>query len=1091
MFPRFLAMLTVGGSIASAAGAIDFSRDIQPILSENCYHCHGPDAKARKAELRLDQREGAMRTQDGVTVVKPGDSKASELIARIFTSDADDVMPPVKSNRVLTVAQKELLSRWVDEGAKWGEHWAFVAPKRPGVPTIADFGLLIADWKKREPQRAEQISNQQSANRNWPRNPIDAFILQRLLAEGLAPSREAPPEKLCRRLHLDLTGLPPTPEELDAFLQSAIRNPQSAIEALVDRLLASPRYGERMVWEWLEAARYADTNGYQGDPTRAMWYWRDWAIGAFNANMPFDQFTIEQLAGDLLPEPDEGGNQEAKKNTFMASWFPASKTSQLIATGFHRNHMINGEGGRIAEESRVDYVQDRVETTGTVWLGLTFNCCRCHDHKFDPISQREYYQLSAYFNSIDESGANDAGGLAKPVLSLATPEQEKKIVALQTAETAANKERDGLEKQLRAEQPGWEKDIRGDKAQLAEIEWHVITPEEVSSEHGATLTKQPDGSVLVSGANPDTDDLVITATTLLRAPTAIRLEVLPDDSLAEHGPGRAPNGSWVLSEFKMLGEGKQIDLAAVRADFEQPGWPLANALDGKDDTGWGAWPHVGKPHEAVFEIKTSIAVRSSFDFRQDLMLSFRLQFRSQFKQHSIGKFRLSITNSPKVLLRPLPEDVKAALAVDAAKRDAAQKKALDDFHLGSEPRLIAAKKKADDAKATREKAERAAPRTMVMRERPEPRETFILVKGAYNQYADKVAHGVPAKLPPLPADAPKNRLALARWLVAPENPLAARVTVNRLWQQFFGTGIVKTADNFGLQSDAPSHPELLDWLAVEFRESGWDVKRMVRLIVTSATYRQSSVISNQSGKVIGNQLGGADGALITLSLMTDDSLHERDPENRLLARGPRHRLPSWMLRDQALAASGLLVENVGGAPVKTYQPPGVWEDATFGQIKFAQDHGEALYRRSLYIFWRRIVAPTVFFDVANRQGCAVKTGRTNTPLHALITMNDITFVEAARALAQRTLLAPGDDAARIAMMFRRCTARPPTGEESRVLLERLRTLRETYRQDEDAARKLLAVGESKPDASLPAVELAAWTGLASIALNLDETLSNE
>jgi len=380
---------------------------------------------------------------------------------------------------------------------------------------------------------------------------------------------------------------------------------------------------------------------------------------------------------------------------------------------------------------------------------------------------------------------------------------------------------------------------------------------------------------------------------------------------------------------------------------------------------------------------------------------------------------------------------------------------------------------------------------MVMRERPEPRETFILVKGAYNQYADKVTHGVPAKLPPLPGDAPKNRLALARWLVAPENPLTTRVTVNRLWQQFFGTGIVKTADNFGIQADAPSHPELLDWLGVEFRESGWDVKKMVRLIVTSATYRQSSVISNQSEKVISKKPGGADGTPITPSLITNYSLIERDPENRLLARGPRHRLPSWILRDQALAASGLLVEKTGGPPVKSYQPPGVWEDATFGKITFAQDHGEALYRRSLYIFWRRIVAPTVFFDVANRQNCTVKTGRTNTPLHALITMNDITFVEAARALAQRTLLAPGDDVARIAVMFRRCTARLPSEHEARVLGERLRTLREAYRQDAGAAQKLLAVGESKPDASLPVAELAAWTGLASVALNLDETLSNE
>ena len=410
------------------------------------------------------------------------------------------------------------------------------------------------------------------------------------------------------------------------------------------------------------------------------------------------------------------------------------------------------------------------------------------------------------------------------------------------------------------------------------------------------------------------------------------------------------NGSWVLTEFKFLGDGKPVSLAAVRADFEQAGWPLKNALDGKDDTGWGAWPHVGKPHEAVFELL------NEFGYRPDKMLSFRLQFRSTYKQHVVGRFRLSITDSPKVLLRPIPDDVKAALAIESAQRNDAQKKAVTDFYLASEPRLIAARKAADDAKAAREAAEKNTPQTMVMREREKPRDTFILVKGAYDKYADKVAHGTPAALPPLPADAPKNRLALAQWLVSPEHPLTARVTVNREWQMFFGRGLVKSVDDFGVQGEKPTHPELLDWLAREFIESGWDVKHLHRLIVTSATYRQSSRLP--------------------------PGMAERDPDNKLLARGPRHRLPSWMLRDQALAVSGLLVEKVGGPPVKTYQPAGVWEDATFGQIKFAQDHGEALYRRSLYIFWRRIVGPTLFFDVANRQQCTVKPNARTLPSRA-------------------------------------------------------------------------------------------------------------
>lgn len=1004
---------------AAAPGTVDFNRDIQPILSENCYHCHGPDEHARKAKLRLDRKEGAYgKNEDGRAIVAPGKPDDSDLISRIFSTDKDEVMPTPKSNRKLTDAQKTLLKKWVEQGAPWAEHWAFVAPKKADVP-------------KPDPALGTV------------RNVIDAFVLEPLAKENLKQAPEADKARLLRRVTLDLTGLPPTPQELDAFLADASPD---AYEKAVDRLLASPRYGERMVWEWLDAARYADTNGYQGDPTRAMWYWRDWVIKALNDNMPFDQFTVEQLAGDLLPEPTR---------------------DQLVATGFHRNHMINGEGGRIPEESRVDYVMDRVETTGTVWMGLTLNCCRCHDHKFDPIKQREYYQLSAYFNSVEESGGNDAGGYAKPIMNLATPAQQAKIDEAKATETAANKERDQLQKDLLKEQAAWEQSIRSDNTKLAEVEWHTLVPSEASSEKGATLTKQEDGSILVSGTNPDTDDFILTATTALRGPTAIRLEALADDSLASHGPGRAPNGSWVLTEFKMLGEGKPVELVPARADFEQPGWPLANALDGKDDTGWGTWPQVGKSHEAIFEMKTPFRPRSSFDFRQDVLMSFRLQFRSApHKQHVLGKFRLSITNSPTVLLRPMPEDVKAAIAVEAAQRTDAQKKTISDFYLASEPRLIAAKKKADESKAAREKVERETPRTMVMHDRTQPRDTYILVKGAYDKYADKVDWGTPAVLPPLPADAPKSRLALARWLVSPEHPLTARVTVNRYWQMFFGRGLVKTTEDFGVQGEKPTHPELLDWLARDFIDSGWDVKRMMRLIVTSATYRQSSVVPA--------------------------GMAERDPENKLLARGPRFRIPSWMLRDQALAASGLLVEKFGGAPVKVYQPANIWEDATFGQIKFTQDHGEALYRRSLYIFWRRIVAPTLFFDVANRQQCTVKAGRTNTPLHALVTMNDVTYVEAARALAERMLKQGGSaDAERVAYGFRLCTARKPTEKEATLLAASLARFRQLYSADAESAKKLIATGESKPDPNLPASELAAQTSLALLLLNLDETLTKE
>ena len=1011
------------------AGAIDFSRDIQPILSENCYHCHGPDAKGRKADLRLDTREGMFRAQDGVAVVKPGDSKASDLITRIFTADEDDVMPPKKSNRTLTSAQKELLRRWVDEGAKWGEHWAFVAPKRPTVPKTA--GVVNRDDALPVTLHARQVILE-----NWPRNQIDFFILDRLFAENLLPAPEASPEKLCRRIYLDLTGLPPTPEELEDFLKSALRTPHAALDSLVDKLLASPRYGERMVWEWLEAARYADTNGYQGDPTRSMWYWRDWAIGAFNRNLPFDQFTVEQIAGDLLPEP---------------------KHEQLVATGFHRNHMINGEGGRIAEESRVEYVQDRVETTGTVWLGLTFNCCRCHDHKYDPFSQREYYQLSAYFNSIEESGGNDAGGLAKPIISFASDEQKQQLAALEQKEKEANKARAEIEKRIGEEQSALEKLVAGKDGKLPEAKWQALKPDEIYSANGATLTALDDGSIRASGTSPKTDDYNVTIHTTLGGITAFKIEALPDDSFVNKGPGRSDNGNFVLTEISLQDGGAPVALHAVSADFAQGGFSAKAVFDGSKK-GWAIMPQFGKAHTLTFAADKPLPSGGT------RALGFRLSFGFG-REHTLGRFRISATTDNPALLREVPDAIRGIVAKPAASRSKKENDELTAFQSGTSPELAAANKAVESAKKAKADFEKSLPRTMVMHDRDQPRETFILVKGAYKQFADKVEHGVPAKLAPLPAGAPKNRLALARWLVAPENPLTARVTVNRFWQQFFGTGIVKSADNFGLQSDAPSHPELLDWLAVEFRESGWDVKKLVKLIVTSATYRQSSRVA--------------------------PGMAERDPENRLLARGPRHRLPSWMLRDQALAVSGLLVEKVGGPPVKTYQPPGVWEDATFGKITFAQDHGEALYRRSLYVFWRRIVAPTMFFDVANRQNCTVKTGRTNTPLHALITMNDITFAEAARALAQRTLLGKGDDAARIAAMFRRCTTRGPSENESRVLLDRLRILRGNYRQDAAAARKVIAVGESKADASHAPDELAAWTGIASLVLNLDETLTSE
>lgn len=1025
LLPFALATIVAGlgsivtNSFATAEDELRFSRDILPILSDNCFLCHGPDQNTRKADLRLDTPEGTLRTESPVVVPRKSDD--SELYLRLISDDPGEVMPPPKSGRKLSPQQVELIKRWIDQGAPWGKHWAFETPRRPAVPESRDAALM--------------------------RHPIDAFVRARLEREGLSPAPEASRETLIRRVTLDLTGLPPTPAEVDAFVADSAPD---AFEKVVDRLLSSPRFGERMVWEWLDAARYADTNGYQGDPTRTMYFWRDWVIQALNDNMPFDQFSVEQLAGDLLPSPTQ---------------------SQLIATGFHRNHMINGEGGRIAEESRVDYVQDRVETTGTVWMGLTLNCCRCHDHKFDPLAQREYYQLAAYFNSIDESGANDAGGLANPIISLATLEQQKRLEELRGVETALNRERDTIEKKLREQQPEWEKSLAASGA-LSEPTWIPLAPDALKAEQGTELVKLEDGSVLAKGPNPDKDNYTVTAKVKLGTITGIKLEALPDERFVNKGPGRADNGNFVLSEFQLSIDDRPLELAALKADFEQSGLPLVNAVDGKLDTGWAVLPEFGRPHTALFQIRSPLASEAEATLSCKLSCQFG-------RQHTLGRFRLSVTTAASSQLRPLPDEIRALLQKPAEQRNDGEKQKLAAYHRDQDAEYVAAKKRSDDARGERERFERALPRTMVMRERAQPRDTTVLVRGAYDKPGEKVTHGVPAILPPLPPEAPPNRLALARWLVSPVHPLTARVTVNRLWQTFFGTGLVKTAEDFGVQGERPSHPELLDWLACELVEptlsqpsvaqagpkNAWNMKHLIRLIVTSGTYRQSSKIP--------------------------PGMAERDPENRLLARGPRLRLPSWMIRDQALAASGLLVEKLGGPPVKGYQPPGIWEEATFGNIRYQADQGEALYRRSVYQFWRRIVGPTMFFDVANRQTCQVKVARTNTPLQALITLNDVTYVEAARALAERVLTEAATPEQRVELIYRKILARRPSSNEQQVLLDTLRKFQEQFARDPEGAKKLLKVGESKRNEALDPIQHAACTALCGLVLNLDETLNKE
>ncbi len=846
---------------------------------------------------------------------------------------------------------------------------------------------------------------------------------------------------------LDLTGLPPTLAEIDAFLADSSPD---AYERVVDRLLASPRYGERMALPWLDAARFADTNGFQEDRTRTSWIWRDWVVKAMNDNMPFDQFTVEQLAGDLLPD---------------------AGISQKIATSFNRNHMLNGEGGSIAEESRNTYVIDRVNTTATVWLGLTLGCCQCHDHKYDPFTQKDYYQLFAYFNNLPETGGVDAGGDAKPVARVKTPRQDRQLAELTEARSRAEAELIAALPDIDAKQAEWEQ--AADDAGAATVAWTVVAPNAMSSKNGATLSKLEDGSILAGGTSPATDVYEIVLSTDLPNVAGLRLEALPDGSLPHGGPGRSEDtGNFVLTniaaETAAAGDAahvRKLVFSEAEATYSQPGYDIKDVPGGKSKTGWAVWHAPDKNHlAATFTFADPVAL----DAKAEIHL--RLHFESkQNKQHTMGRFRVALASGPF-----LPAEVAAALNTPAGRRSKAQRQKITDHFRNTVSRdyrkLNAAVVNANDAVAS---FENSLPQVMVMEEMPRPRETFIHVRGNYDKFGDRVYPGVPDLFGPLPTDAPANRLALARWIVGPQNPLTARVAVNRYWQLFFGAGLVKTTEDFGIQGEKPSHPELLDWLAAEFiaptdsSQHPWDVKAMHRLIVTSATYRQSSSVSAE--------------------------LLEKDPDNRLLSRGPRYRLSSFALRDAALAMSGLLVDKVGGPPVKPYQPAGMWEEFSFNKLKYEQDHGENLYRRSLYTFWRRTVPPPTMFDTPSRQVCTVRQARTNTPLQSLVLMNETTYIECSRMMAERLLTddAAKSDSDRVATAFRLCTARPPTEGETRVLQAALDRLRKQYAADAESAEKLLNIGEHPRNESLNAGEVAAYSQLCDMMMNLDEALTKE
>ncbi len=1183
LFVLLLAPLAASGGAAGDAAppALRYDRDVRPILADRCFTCHGPDANKRRAQLRLDERDSATQAREGRVPIAPGDPAHSELVQRIRHADPAERMPPASSGkRALSDAEKALLERWVAEGAAYEPHWSFVPPRESALPEVRDA--------------------------RWCRNPIDRFVLARLEEHALAPSPEADPATLIRRVFLDLTGLPPTPEELDAFLADARPD---AYERWVDKLLGEEpyrsRYAERMATPWLDAARYGDTNGIHTDAGRSIWPWRDWVLASFRDGMPFDRFVTEQIAGDLLPN---------------------ATTAQKVASGFNRNHVMTDEGGAIPEEYLVEYAVDRVNTTSTVLLGLSMGCARCHDHKFDPFTQEDYYSLFSFFDSLEEPGLYsqlpDPKRAFEPFLEVPSAEEEHERASLAAEVTE-------LKRQLDQPVPD---EVRGEQefvaalVREAKLGWAELVPRSATSARGATLSIQPDGSVLASGKNPDTDQHEIHLATDAFGLRLFALEGMTDPSLDHGSVGRAFNGNAVLTslevEVRSSVDPAQHETVHFRwcwADFEQQNgdFRLANVLHAHDPAaGWAVDGH----NRSDARVALFLADRP-FGYGPGTELVVRLGYDSQYTQHVFGRVRLSAASIDEATLARLPLSASGWYSVGpfpAANRAEIYAKAygpeldaaLDlkhNFGTGNQywsfnqefadarlnslaegtnasyvakrvfsasPRRVEARVGSDDGlrvfldgkevfgkevdrglaadqdkfafmlpsgestlvlkvvntggqagffwrtlpgqgelppdlllallPARASTSERAAritrawkiafspayraltekiaadesklaaleariPRTMVMKELGEPRPTFVLTRGQYDKpdKARPVERRVPSALGALPPGAPKNRLGLAQWLLAGDNPLVARVAVNRLWEIAFGTGLVRTSEDFGQQGEWPSHPELVDWLALDFRAHGWDVKRLVRELVTSATYRQSSRARADAG--------------------------EKDPDNRLLARYPRRRLGAEELRDQALFVAGLLVEKLGGPSVKPYQPEGLWQEIAMPASNtraYERGSGDELWRRSLYTYWKRACPPPslLTLDAPTRESCTVRRLTTNTPLQALVLWNDEQFVEAARVLAQRVLAAPGDDAAHLAALFRRATGQAAAERTLAPLQSELARFRARFASDAESAQKLVALGMAPRPEPVDARELAAWTLVASTVLNLDTTL---
>ncbi|MBI3878715.1 MAG: PSD1 domain-containing protein [Verrucomicrobia bacterium] len=1013
-----LTLVTVALPAIAAFGAakheVKFNRDIRPIMSDTCFHCHGPDAKARKANLRLDLRDEALKpAKSGEIPIVPGKPEKSEIIKRIFTKDTDDLMPPPDAHKTFTPAQKDLFKRWVAQGAKYEAHWSYTPLVKPSVPAGA--------------------------------NGVDFLVQQRLKEIKLRPSPEAGRRTLARRLAFDLTGLPPRPEDVDAFVADKSTD---ACAKLVEQLLASPHYGERMAIGWLDVVRYADTIGYHSDTPRNVWPYRDYVIRAFNDNKPFDQFTREQLAGDLIPN---------------------SGQEQKVGSAFNRLLLTTEEGGAQAKDYEARYLTDRVRAVGSVWLGQTIGCTQCHDHKFDPITSRDFYSMGAFFADLKEGiiGRREDGML---VLSA---DDQKKLGGIETRLAASQKEFNAPHPELADAQSKWE--AAAAEAVASEGQWTVLKPAKaVSEKKSIALTTDKDGLVSAKlneklnarGQNDGTAVYRITVNVPLKGVTGFRLQALKEKDASV---GLAANGNFVLSEISLTAGKEPVKLANASATFEQSGYPAEAAIDGiadKKENGWAVLGATGADQALYLEAEEELNADAKTP------LTFVLKF-AWGENHEMRNLRLSATTAPKPVRAPAAtvpaKDIADILKVEPAKRTAAQRTKLEQQFKQIAPQLADLRAKIASAEKEKKDFETAAPKCIVSVRAETNRTVRILPRGNWMDDSGPVMQAALPAFLPKPARTSTNaptRLDLAEWIVWRENPLTARVFVNRVWKQFFGTGLSKMLDDLGAQGEPPANPALLDWLAADFRDSGWDVKRLVRTIVNSQTYRQVSTATKE--------------------------LAARDPYNRELARQSRWRLDAELVRDNALAVSGLLVAKIGGPSVKPYQPDGYWENLNFPVRAYDASKGEDQYRRGLYTWWQRsFLHPSmVAFDAPSREECAADRNRSNIPQQALVLLNDPSYVEAARAFATRIVREGGQDAdARITWAWRQALARAPRADELKTIRALLDKHLAEYAKDAKAAEALLKVGLSAPPTDLNQTELAAWTSVARVIINLHETIT--